>query len=91
MRLFAYLDDAPRVGVLDESGLLVRHLPALDGGIDLALAEGRFDAALAEARVVARGNEPEGVELAADLDPLPAIDTLFTLQSPPLTKILNCR
>jgi len=74
MRLFAYLDDAPRVGVLDESGLVVRHVPAFDGGIDLALAEGRFNAALAEARVVARGNEPEGVELAADLDPLPAIE-----------------
>jgi 2-keto-4-pentenoate hydratase/2-oxohepta-3-ene-1,7-dioic acid hydratase in catechol pathway len=74
MRLFAYLDDAPRAGVLDESGLLVRRVPALDGGIDLALAEGRFDAALAEARVVARGSEPDAVELAADLEALPAIE-----------------
>jgi 2-keto-4-pentenoate hydratase/2-oxohepta-3-ene-1,7-dioic acid hydratase in catechol pathway len=74
MRLFAYLDDAPRGGVLDESGLLVRRVPALDGGIDLALAEGRFDAALAEARVIARGSEPDAVELVADLEPLPAIE-----------------
>jgi 2-keto-4-pentenoate hydratase/2-oxohepta-3-ene-1,7-dioic acid hydratase in catechol pathway len=74
MRLFAYLDDAPRAGILDESGLLVRHVPAFDGGIDLALAEGRFGAAVDEARVVARGSEPDAVELAADLDPLPAIE-----------------
>jgi 2-keto-4-pentenoate hydratase/2-oxohepta-3-ene-1,7-dioic acid hydratase in catechol pathway len=74
MRLFAYLDDAPRAGIFDESGLLVRRVPAFDSGIDLALAEGRFDAALAEARVVARGSEPDAVELAADLEPLPAIE-----------------
>jgi 2,4-didehydro-3-deoxy-L-rhamnonate hydrolase len=68
VRLYAYLDDGPRVGLLDEAGLTVRRLGSLDGGLDLALAEGRFDEAVAEAA-------PEGdAELRADLEPLPAIE-----------------
>jgi 2-keto-4-pentenoate hydratase/2-oxohepta-3-ene-1,7-dioic acid hydratase in catechol pathway len=74
VRLFAYLDDGPRVGVIDAAGLLVRRVPAFDGGLDLALAEGRYDAALDEARTIALGNEPDGPELAAELEPLPAIE-----------------
>jgi acylpyruvate hydrolase len=74
MRLFAYLDGDPRAGVLDAAGLLVRRVPAFDGGLDLALAEGRFEAALDEARRIALGSEPDGPELAADLEPLPAIE-----------------
>lgn len=74
MRLFAYLDDGPRVGVLDETGRLVRRVPALDDGIDLALAEGRFEAALAEARTTSLGAEPVDIALVEELDPLPAIE-----------------
>ena len=71
MRLYAYLDDGPRVGLLDESGLLVRRVPELDGGLDLALAEGRFEAALAAARGSSGLGDPE---LATDLEGLPAIE-----------------
>ncbi|HEY2916822.1 MAG TPA: fumarylacetoacetate hydrolase family protein [Candidatus Limnocylindrales bacterium] len=74
MRLIAYLDDGPRMGVLDAAGLLVRHVPAFDGGLDLALAEGRYDAALAEARSIGLGSEPDGTELATELALLPAIE-----------------
>lgn len=74
MRLFAYLDDQPRAGVLDDAGLLVRHLPALDGGLDLAIVEGRLEAAMAEARAIARRSESWQPELAADLEALPAIE-----------------
>jgi len=74
MRLYAYVNDEPRVGVIDDAGLIVRRVPAFDGGLDLALAEGRFEAALADARGVARGSEPDGPELAAELEPLPAIE-----------------
>ena len=74
MRLFAYLDDEPRAGVLDDAGLTVHRVPAFDGGLDLALAEGRFEAALDAARTIARGSEPDGPELAAELEPLPAIE-----------------
>jgi 2-keto-4-pentenoate hydratase/2-oxohepta-3-ene-1,7-dioic acid hydratase in catechol pathway len=74
MRLFAYLDDGPRVGVLDETGTLVRRVPGFDGGIDLALAEGRYEDALREARATALGSEPLDVALVAELEPLPAIE-----------------
>jgi acylpyruvate hydrolase len=73
MRLYAHLDDGPRVGVVDEAGLFVRRVPAFDGGLDLALAEGRYDAALAEARAVAAGAESDA-ELLGELEPLPAIE-----------------
>jgi 2-keto-4-pentenoate hydratase/2-oxohepta-3-ene-1,7-dioic acid hydratase in catechol pathway len=74
VRLYAYLDDRPRVGVIDAAGLLVRRVPAFDGGLDLAIAEGRYEAALAEARAIALGNEPDGPELATELEPLPAVE-----------------
>jgi 2-keto-4-pentenoate hydratase/2-oxohepta-3-ene-1,7-dioic acid hydratase in catechol pathway len=71
MRLYAYLDDGPRAGLLDDAGLFVRHIPELDGGLDLALAEGRLDAALSAARSGAGLGEPE---LVTDLEPLPALE-----------------
>lgn len=71
MRLYAYLDDGPRVGVLDAAGVFVRHVPALDGGLDLALAEGRFARALASARSGESFGDPE---LVTDLAPLPAVE-----------------
>jgi 2-keto-4-pentenoate hydratase/2-oxohepta-3-ene-1,7-dioic acid hydratase in catechol pathway len=83
MRLFAYLDGGPRVGVLDASGQFARQVPAFDGGIDLALAEGRYAAALQEARSIEigepppdRGTEPAApdAELVVDLEPLPAVE-----------------
>lgn len=74
MRLYGYLDDGPRVGVADAAGLLVRRVRAFDGGLDLALAEGRYEAALAEARAIALGNESDAPELASELEPLPAIE-----------------
>lgn len=75
MRLFAYLDDGPRVGLLDAAGLFVRRVPALDGGLDLALAEGRFEAALAEAHTLEATQDGLGEpELATELEPLPAIE-----------------
>ncbi|MBI3751664.1 MAG: fumarylacetoacetate hydrolase family protein [Chloroflexi bacterium] len=74
MRLFAYLDAEPRAGVLDDAGLLVRRVPALDGGLDLAIAEGRLEDALAQAREIARGSNPEPPALASELEPLPAIE-----------------
>lgn len=71
MRLYAYLDDGPRIGLLDEAGLFVRRVPAFDGGLDLALAEGRYETALAEAGAGAQLGDPE---LLTDLDPLPALE-----------------
>ncbi len=71
MRLYAYLDDGPRVGVLDAAGLFVRRVPALDGGLDLALAEGRFDTALAAAR---SGEDLGDAELVSEVEPLPALE-----------------
>ena len=74
MRLFAYLDDGPRVGVIDPANLLVRPVPELDGGLDLALADDRYQTALAAAREVSLGSEPRDVALREELDPLPAIE-----------------
>ncbi|HEX5240540.1 MAG TPA: fumarylacetoacetate hydrolase family protein [Candidatus Limnocylindrales bacterium] len=74
MKLHAYLENGPRAGVLDETGRLVRPVPALDGGIDLALAEGRFEAALEEARATSLGSEPFELALVQELEPLPAIE-----------------
>jgi 2-keto-4-pentenoate hydratase/2-oxohepta-3-ene-1,7-dioic acid hydratase in catechol pathway len=71
MRLYAYLDDGPRVGLLDPTATFVRRVPALDGGLDLALAEGRLDAALEEARA---GGALGEAELASNLEPLPAVE-----------------
>jgi 2-keto-4-pentenoate hydratase/2-oxohepta-3-ene-1,7-dioic acid hydratase in catechol pathway len=71
VRLYAYLDDGPRVGLLDEASLFVRRVPTLDGGLDLALAEGRFEASLAAAIAGEGLGEPE---LVTDIEPLPAIE-----------------
>ena len=70
MRLFAFLAaDGPAVGLLTEDDRVVR-ISAADGGLDLALAEGRYGDVADEALV--RGTEP-GVARDA-LQPLPAIE-----------------
>ncbi|HYN70389.1 MAG TPA: hypothetical protein VEX41_09285, partial [Candidatus Eisenbacteria bacterium] len=68
MRLFAYLAaDGPAVGLLTEDDRVVR-LNAADGGLDLALAEGRYDDIADEA--LARG--AEAGTSREPLQPLPA-------------------
>jgi 2,4-diketo-3-deoxy-L-fuconate hydrolase len=70
MRLFAFLAaDGPAVGLLTEDDRVVR-ISAADGGLDLALAEGRYADVADEALV--RGAEP-GVARDA-LQPLPALE-----------------
>ena len=70
MRLFAFLAaDGPAVGLLTEDDRVVR-IGAADGGLDLALAEGRFDDVVDEALI--RAAEP-GVARDA-LQPLPALE-----------------
>lgn len=70
MRLFAFLAaDGPAVGLLSEDDRVVR-ISAADGGLDLALAEGRYDDVADEA--LARAAEP-GVARHA-LQPLPALE-----------------
>jgi 2-keto-4-pentenoate hydratase/2-oxohepta-3-ene-1,7-dioic acid hydratase in catechol pathway len=70
MRLFAFLAaDGPAVGLLTEDDRVVR-ISAADGGLDLALAEGRYDDVTDEA--LARAAEP-GVARDA-LQPLPALE-----------------
>lgn len=73
MRLFAFLaDDGPAIGVLTGDDRVVR-LRTVDGGLDLALAEGALPALLAEATTVLEGRTARGIPMA-DLDPLPAIE-----------------
>src|SRR5260221_13462663 len=70
MRLFAFLAaDGPAVGLLTEDDRVVR-ISAADGGLDLALAEGRYDDVADEA--LARSAE-SGVARDA-LQPLPALE-----------------
>jgi len=70
MRLFAFLAaDGPAVGLLTEDDRVVR-ISAADGGLDLALAEGRYDDVADEALI--RAAEP-GVARDA-LQPLPALE-----------------
>jgi len=70
MRLFAFLAaDGPAIGLLTEDDRVVR-ISAADGGLDLALAEGRYDDVADEALL--RGAEP-GVARDA-LQPLPALE-----------------
>lgn len=72
MRLFAFLaDDGPAAGLLTPDDRVIRLLAA-DGGLDLALAEGRWDEVLEEARGSSAGADV-GVR-RADLEPLPAIE-----------------
>jgi len=55
MRLYAFLaDDGPAAGLLTPDDRVVR-ITAADGGLDLALAEGRWDEVLAEARSTGAG------------------------------------
>jgi 2-keto-4-pentenoate hydratase/2-oxohepta-3-ene-1,7-dioic acid hydratase in catechol pathway len=70
MRLFAFLAaDGPAVGLLTEDDRVVR-ISAADGGLDLALAEGRYDDVADEA--LSRAAEA-GVARDA-LQPLPALE-----------------
>jgi 2-keto-4-pentenoate hydratase/2-oxohepta-3-ene-1,7-dioic acid hydratase in catechol pathway len=76
MRLVAFLaDDGPAVGLRTPTDRVVR-LRAVDGGIDLALAEDRLPALLAEARAVAAAvaSDPDAGEAREGLTPLPAIE-----------------
>ena len=76
MRLFAFLaDDGPALGVLTAADRVVR-LSGVDGGLDAALAEGRFEALVEEASRQAdraSGNAGAGVARAS-LVPLPAVE-----------------
>lgn len=77
MRLFAFLgDDGPAVGVLGDEDRVIR-LTSVDGGLDLALADGRMATLMAEAAAAAAGSA-SGAGVAAgkarsELDPLPAV------------------
>lgn len=74
MRLFAFLaDDGPAVGVLTGDDRVVR-LRTVDGGLDLALAEGALPALLSEGAAVLTGPDASAAIPMADLDPLPAIE-----------------
>jgi len=70
MRLFAFLaDDGPAAGLLTEDGRVVR-LAAADGGLDLAIVDGRLDELRDEALV---GGAQPGTPVAS-LAPLPALE-----------------
>ena len=78
MRLVSYLgEDGPAVGVAIDADLVV-PIDDLEGGIDLALAEGRLpellNAASAAAKSAARRAPPGGALSFATLDLLPAIE-----------------
>jgi 2-keto-4-pentenoate hydratase/2-oxohepta-3-ene-1,7-dioic acid hydratase in catechol pathway len=70
MRLFAFLgDDGPAAGLLTEDERVVR-LEAADGGLDLAIVDGRLDDLRDEA--LTRGTERG--EALGSLAPLPALE-----------------
>ena len=74
MRLFAFLaDDGPTAGLLSADDRVVR-LAAADGGLDLALADGRFGQVLEEAAAAASGNGGDVGRRRSDLEPLPALE-----------------
>ncbi|HEX5590520.1 MAG TPA: fumarylacetoacetate hydrolase family protein [Candidatus Limnocylindrales bacterium] len=76
MHFVAFLaDDGPAVGVLTARDRVVR-LQAVEGGLDLALADAALPALVAEAAgVVARlGEDPDAGLPRADLVPSPAIE-----------------
>jgi 2-keto-4-pentenoate hydratase/2-oxohepta-3-ene-1,7-dioic acid hydratase in catechol pathway len=74
MRLFAFLaDDGPTAGLLTADDRVVR-LAAADGGLDLALADGRFGQVLAEAADAASGTGGDVGRRRSDLEPLPALE-----------------
>jgi 2-keto-4-pentenoate hydratase/2-oxohepta-3-ene-1,7-dioic acid hydratase in catechol pathway len=72
MRLYAFLaDDGPAVGTLAGEGR-IRRLVGGDGGLDLAIVEGRLDELALEAARLERRGAP--TEALADLEPLPAVE-----------------
>ena len=74
MRLFAFLaDDGPTAGLLTIDDRVVR-LAAADGGLDLALADGRFGQVLEEAVGAVSGNGGDVGQRRSDLEPLPALE-----------------
>jgi 2-keto-4-pentenoate hydratase/2-oxohepta-3-ene-1,7-dioic acid hydratase in catechol pathway len=74
MRLFAFLaDDGPTAGLLTADDRVVR-LRAADGGLDLALADGRFEQVLEEAAGADSGNGGDVGRRRSDLEPLPALE-----------------
>ena len=73
MRLFAFLaDDGPAAGLLTADDRVVR-LAAAVGGLDLALADGRFEEVLEEATGAGSRNSGD-VGRRSDLEPLPALE-----------------
>jgi 2,4-didehydro-3-deoxy-L-rhamnonate hydrolase len=74
MRLFAFLaDDGPTTGLLTADDRVVR-LAAADGGLDLALADGRFGQVLEEAAAAVSGTGGDVGRRRSDLEPLPALE-----------------
>ena len=74
MRLFAFLaDDGPTAGLLTIDDRVVR-LASADGGLDLALAEGRFGQVLEEAAGAEAGSGADVGRRRAELEPLPALE-----------------
>jgi 2,4-diketo-3-deoxy-L-fuconate hydrolase len=74
MRLFAFLaDDGPTAGLLTTDDRVVR-LAAADGGLDLALAEGRFGQVIEEADAAMSGSSGDVGRRRSDLEPLPALE-----------------
>jgi 2-keto-4-pentenoate hydratase/2-oxohepta-3-ene-1,7-dioic acid hydratase in catechol pathway len=74
MRLFAFLaDDGPTAGLLTADDRVVR-LAAADGGLDLALADGRFGQVLEESAAVVSGTGGDVGRRRSDLEPLPALE-----------------
>jgi 2,4-didehydro-3-deoxy-L-rhamnonate hydrolase len=74
VRLFAFLaDDGPTAGLLTGDDRVVR-LAAADGGLDLALAEGRFSEVLDEAAGAESGTGADVGRRRSDLQPLPALE-----------------
>ena len=74
MRLFAFLaDDGPAAGLLTADDRVVR-LAAAVGGLDLALADGRFEEVLEEATGAGSRNSGDVGRRRSDLEPLPALE-----------------
>jgi 2-keto-4-pentenoate hydratase/2-oxohepta-3-ene-1,7-dioic acid hydratase in catechol pathway len=74
VRLFAFLaDDGPTAGLLTADDRVVR-LEAADGGLDLALAEGRFGDVLDEARGTESGTGADVGGRRSELQPLPLLE-----------------
>jgi 2-keto-4-pentenoate hydratase/2-oxohepta-3-ene-1,7-dioic acid hydratase in catechol pathway len=74
VRLFAFLaDDGPTAGLLTADDRVVR-LKAADGGLDLALAEGRLAEVLDEAASAGSGTGGHVGRRRSDLEPLPALE-----------------